>query len=93
MVYGLVVALARSQASRRLLLRRSSGQVKYKKRGTWFKRPETMLKWLRIKHLSGRLSSGRFGHKPGRIARKVDSCGGDDFGEMFIELSFGSNCG
>eukprot|EP00913_Durusdinium_trenchii_P006678 g6275.t1 len=25
--------------------------VKYKKRGTWFKRPETMLKWLRIKHL------------------------------------------
>ena len=25
--------------------------VKYKKRGAWFKRPETMLKWLRIKQL------------------------------------------
>ncbi|CAK9079988.1 Nipped-B-like protein B [Durusdinium trenchii] len=29
----------------------SEVEVKYKKRGTWFKRPETMLKWLRIKHL------------------------------------------
>ncbi|CAK9045520.1 unnamed protein product [Durusdinium trenchii] len=31
--------------------RMAFGMVKYKKRGTWFKRPETMLKWLRIKHL------------------------------------------